>query len=256
MNLVINAAEAIGNIGMIKVATHNRYLVPEKEAEQGLPEGEYIVLSVEDSGPGISDTDLEHIFEPFYTRKMMGRSGTGLGLTVVWNTVRDHGGRVKVEKGGDGTVFQLYFPVVTGEDRRVAQDDDAIGNLSGNQEHILVVDDEPHLRDIAAQILKGLNYKVDLVESGEQAVEFLKKQSVDLVLIDMLMEPGMNGRQTYQEIVRLHPGQKAIIVSGFSESRDVKVALNLGAKGFLKKPYSIEQLAMAVKESLSGTCPK
>jgi YesN/AraC family two-component response regulator len=91
-----------------------------------------------------------------------------------------------------------------------------------------------------------------LAESGEQAVAFLKKQPVDLVLIDMLMEPGMNGRQTYQEIVRLHPGQKAIIVSGFSESHDAKVALKLGAKGFLKKPYSIEQLGMAVKESLSG----
>jgi DNA-binding NarL/FixJ family response regulator len=75
---------------------------------------------------------------------------------------------------------------------------------------------------------------------------------VDLVLIDMLMEPGMNGRQTYQEIVRLHPGQKAIIVSGFSESHDVKVALSLGAKGILKKPYSIEQLGIAVKESLAG----
>lgn len=252
MNLVTNAAEAIGDQGMIRVATSNRYLVPEEEAEQGLPEGEYVVLTVEDNGPGISETDLEHIFEPFYTRKMMGRSGTGLGLTVVWNTVQDHGGRVKVERSGGGTVFQLYFPVVTGEDRRAAEDDDATVNLNGNQEHVLVVDDEPHLRDIAAQILEGLNYRVDLVESGEQAVEFIKKQPVDLVLIDMLMEPGMNGRQTYEEIVRLHPGQKAIIVSGFSESNDVKVALNLGAKGFLKKPYSIEQLGMAVKESLAG----
>ncbi|MGD9007001.1 MAG: response regulator [Desulfobacteraceae bacterium] len=252
MNLMTNAAEAIGDKGIIRVATSNRYLVPEKEGDQGLPEGEYIVLSVEDNGPGISDTDLEHIFEPFYTRKMMGRSGTGLGLTVVWNTVRDHGGRVKVESSGGGTVFQLCFPVVTGQDRRVVEDDDAMVNLNGNQEQILVVDDEPQLRDIAAQILKGLNYRVALVESGEQAVEFLKKQSVDLVLIDMLMEPGMNGRQTYQEIVRLHPGQKAIIVSGFSESHDVKVALSLGAKGILKKPYSIEQLGIAVKESLAG----
>jgi PAS domain S-box-containing protein len=251
MNLVTNAAEAVDEQGVIRVATCNRYLVPE-EGEQGLPEGKYVVLTVEDNGTGISETDLEHIFEPFYTRKMMGRSGTGLGLTVVWNTVQDHGGRVKVERCGGRTVFKLYFPVVTGEDRSTAGADDATTNLNGNREHILVVDDEPHLRDIATQILEDLNYKVDSVKNGEQAVEFIKEQPVDLVLIDMLMEPGMNGRQTYEEIVRIHPGQKAIIVSGFSESHDVKVALNLGANGFLKKPYSIEQLGLAVKESLAG----
>jgi CheY-like chemotaxis protein len=185
---------------------------------------------------------------------MMGRSATGLGLTVVWNTVQDHGGRVQVESNGGGTVFRLYFPVVAGEVRRAEEDDVATTvNLNGNQEHLLVVDDEPQLRDISAQILQRLNYRVDLVESGEQAVEFVKNQPVDLVLIDMLMEPGMNGRQTYEELVRLHPGQKAIIVSGFSESHDAKVALKLGAKGFLKKPYSLEQLGTAVKESLAGS---
>jgi CheY-like chemotaxis protein len=253
MNLVINATEAISDGGIIRVVTSNRYLVPKEKGEQGLAEGEYVVLTVEDNGSGISETDLEHIFEPFYTRKMMGRSGSGLGLTVVWNTVRDHGGRVKVERRGEITVFQLYFPVVAAVKRRAAKDDDTVVNLNGNQEQVLVIDDEPHLRDIASQILKGLNYRVSLVESGEQAVEFLKKQSVDLVLIDMLMEPGINGRQTYEKIVRLYPGQKAIIVSGFSKSHDVKVALNLGVKKFLKKPYSIEQLGMAVKESLAGS---
>jgi PAS domain S-box-containing protein len=251
MNLVTNAAEAVGARGIIKVATRNQYLVPDKDSELVLPEGDYIVLSVEDNGAGISDTDLEHIFEPFYTRKMMGRSGTGIGLTVVWNTVRDHGGKVEVESNAGGTVFRLYFPVVAEEDRKAADDDNEAVNLNGNQEHILVVDDEPQLRDIAAQILKRLNYRVTLVESGERAVELLKKLSPDLVLIDMLMEPGMNGRQTFEEIVKRHPDQKVIIVSGFSESHDVKVALRLGAKGFLKKPYSIEQLGMAVKASLS-----
>jgi DNA-binding NtrC family response regulator len=167
--------------------------------------------------------------------------------------VRDHGGRVKVERRhGGGTVFQLYFPVATGQESSAVQDDKGTVNLNGNQEHLLVVDDEPHLRDIAATILKGLNYKVDLVESGEQAVAFIDKQAVDLVLIDMLMDPGMNGRQTFEKIIKRRPGQKTIIVSGFSESNDVKVALKLGAKGFLKKPYSVAQLGTAVKEALLG----
>jgi PAS domain S-box-containing protein len=251
MNLMTNAVEAIDGRGIIKVETRNRHYAPEDD-KQELHGGEYIVLSVEDNGPGISDTDLEHIFEPFYTRKMMGRSGTGIGLTVVWNTVRDHGGKVQVKSNDGGTVFQLFFPLVAKEDRKSAEDDGANVDLTGNQEHILVVDDELQLRDIASQILKRLNYRVDLAESGERAIEFLQKQPVDLVLIDMLMEPGMNGRQTYEEIDKLHPGQKVIIVSGFSESHDVKVALKLGAKKFLKKPYSIEQLGMAVKESLLG----
>jgi PAS domain S-box-containing protein len=252
MNLLTNAAEAIGNEGVIRVATFNRHCAADQEGEQGAPEREYVVLSVEDNGPGISETDMEHIFEPFYTRKVMGRSGTGLGLTVVWNTVQDHGGRVKVERNSDGMAFQLFFPVVTGQESIVTMDADSTAHLHGSQEHILVVDDEPQLRDIADQILKSLNYEVDLVESGEQAVEYIKKQPVDLVLIDMLMGPGMNGRQTYEKIIKLYPDQKAIIVSGFSESSDVKAALFLGAKGFLKKPYSIEQLGTAVKESLAG----
>jgi len=100
-------------------------------------------------------------------------------------------------------------------------------------------------------MLQTLGYTVDSVSSGELAIEFLKDNSVDLLMMDMLMEPGMNGRQTYEEILTFLPGQKAIIVSGFSESDDVKAALTLGAAAFIKKPYSLKQLGRKVKEVLN-----
>ena len=210
---------------------------------------EYVLLTVTDTGIGIPKENIGHIFEPFYTKKVMGRSGTGLGLTVVWNTVEENDGKIFVESNEQGTCFQLYFPI--SKKQEIAQiEKESTEKLSGNGEHILVVDDEPQLRDIASQMLRNLGYKIDSVSSGELAVEFVKENPVDLIVVDMLMEPGMNGRQTYEKITTLYPNQKAIIVSGFSESDDVKAALQLGAGGFIKKPYSMNQLGRAVKETL------
>jgi CheY-like chemotaxis protein len=101
-------------------------------------------------------------------------------------------------------------------------------------------------------MLESKGYRVDSVSSGELAVEFVKKKQVDLLLLDMLMEPGMNGRKTYEQIRKLYPDQKAVVASGFSESGDVKALLRLGASSFIKKPYTMEQLARAVQTALAG----
>ena len=249
MNLITNAAESIIDGGTVVVSTHNQNIDETASAKHKMEVGEYIVLSVQDTGPGISNTDLEHIFEPFYTKKVMGRSGTGLGLTVVWNTMEDHGGKILVESNEKRTRFQLYFPV-SKEEYIDHTENDRAEELTGNSERILVVDDDPQLRNIDSQMLRPLGYKVDSVCSGEMAIEFVKKNPVDLIVMDMLMEPGLNGRQTYEEILKLYPDQKAIITSGFSESDDVKATLQLGAGGFIIKPYSMAQLGRAVKEAL------
>jgi CheY-like chemotaxis protein len=193
-----------------------------------MKEGNYVVLDIRDTGSGILEKDRGHIFEPFYSRKVMGRSGTGLGLTVVWNTMQDHNGTTLVESSEKGTSVQLYFPV--------SKEKGAVQNVSNgtekpvrSSEHILIVDDEPQLRDIASQMLEAIGYTVGSVCSGELAIQFVKETPVDLIVIDMLMEPGINGRQTYEEILKLYPDQKAIIASGFSESDDVKATLHLGA---------------------------
>lgn len=115
---------------------------------------------------------------------------------------------------------------------------------------VLIIDDEPQLRDIAARMLRSLGYSADSVCSGELAIKYLMDKQVDLIVIDMQMEPGMNGYETYREIIKIYPGQKAIIVSGYSDSADVKATLKLGANGFIKKPYSLEQLGRAVQGAL------
>lgn len=247
MNLVNNAFEAIELNGKIVLSTTRQRFSSQHPEIPLLEAGEYILLRVSDSGSGIPDDALQHIFEPFYTKKVMGRSGTGLGLAVVWNTVQEHKGTVDVTSNDQGTTFTLYFPVTT--DEKQVQTEDAKENLHGTAS-ILVVDDERIQRDIGHRILSKLGYQVHTAASGESAVAYLQNYPVDLVLLDMLMDPGMNGYQTYKEINSLYPDQKAIIASGFSENDDVKAALQLGASEFIRKPYSIEQLGRAVKRVL------
>ena len=201
MNLIANSVEAMKGVGNVTVSTENKEIDTDMGIKWNTAPGEYIVVNVEDTGPGIADDDLEHIFEPFYSQKILGRSGTGLGLTVVWNTMTDHGGKVLVESGGKGTCFQLFFPL-NSQENIVRDSDETVNIRSSNNKQILVVDDEEQLRDLADQMLASLGYIVHSVPSGEKALEFLKDKEVDLILLDMLMDPGMNGRQTYEEILR------------------------------------------------------
>ncbi len=249
MNLVNNASEAIEKKGEIFLSTSNRYIDRPLPGNQYMEQGEYVVLEVRDSGTGVSEKDLPHIFEPFYTKKILGRKGTGLGLAVVWNTVRDHGGGITIESGDEGTTFTLYFPA--NRERVIAPPKQTtINSLRGNGEKILIVDDESRQLDVAENMLLSLDYTVDCVDSGQAAVAYCEKNSVDLVLLDMIMEPGMNGRKTYERILQLHPGQKAVIASGFSDDSEVKRALQQGAGRFIKKPYTLKQLGRAVQETL------
>jgi len=249
MNLVINAAEAMENAGSVTLSTTSRVPDFQWAIEHGLKQIPYVVLKVTDTGSGIPQENIDHIFEPFYTKKVMGRSGTGLGLAVVWNTVQEHAGAVTVTSNEQGTSFTLFFPAVT--DHIIEQEPATQPTFKGNGEKILVVDDESHLLDIAEAMLTHLGYDVVCVGSGEEAVDYLRDHQVDLVILDMIMEPGINGRQTYERIIRMHPGQKAVIASGFSESDDVRAVLQFGAGGFIKKPYSIKELGRTVQETLN-----
>ncbi|MBU1640822.1 MAG: ABC transporter substrate-binding protein [Proteobacteria bacterium] len=249
MNLITNAAEAIKGEGCVDLSTRNEVVLGDKGCP-GLAPGEYVVVRVADTGPGISEKDQEHIFEPFYTRKVMGRSGTGLGLAVVWNTMQDHNGAIDLQSSAAGTIFDLYFPVCH-DDVVVKGEADSPEKLEGEGQTILVIDDEPQQRDIASQMLASLGYKVQAVSSGEEAVAYMKDHKVDLLLLDMIMAPGMNGRETYEEIIKSHPGQKAVICSGFSRNEEVEKAHELGAGGFLKKPYARSQLGRTVQRELA-----
>ncbi len=245
MNLMTNAAEAIDGPGTVSVFTITCRIEAGDPAEDALAAGTYCVLAVSDTGPGITTEDLEQIFEPFYTRKVMGKSGTGLGLTVVWNTMQDHDGNIRVHSDAGGTTFALYFPI-TEQKAILPAPEGELQATRGDGQKILVIDDDPQQRELAQLLLTSLNYRADAVSSGEEAIEYLRSRFVHLLLLDMLMPPGMNGLQTYKQILAIHPGQKAVIASGFSENEDVQAAKALGAAAFIKKPYIMEELGRIV----------
>ena len=250
MNLISNAAEAMPEGGTLTVSTENRYIDRPIRNYDDLKEGDYVVLTISDTGIGISPDDMEKIFEPFYTKKKMGISGTGLGMAVVWGTVKDHNGYIDVQSTkGKGTTFTLYFPV-TRKELPEDRSDLAIESYSGNGESILIVDDVAEQREIASGMLKELGYSVVSVSSGEEAVEYLKTNKVDLLVLDMIMDPGMDGLDTYKKIIEIHPGQKAIIASGFSETDRVKAVQSLGARAYIRKPLLLEKMGLAVKKEL------
>lgn len=253
MNLLSNAAEAQNQGGIIKISTESRYLDKPVKGYDVVTEGDYVVLIVEDRGEGIDKSDLSRIFEPFYTKKVMGRSGTGLGMAVVWGTVQDHNGYIDIKSQvGKGTIFELYFPI-THDNIMKAIEKISMNDLKGNRETILVVDDMEDQRDVALKILSALNYSVHTVASGEDALDFLKDEKVDLVVLDMIMDPGIDGLETYRRIIRMYPNQKAILASGFAETERVREAMILGAGEYVKKPYMVEKIGTAVKNELGRT---
>ncbi len=250
MNLVSNAAESISGQGEVVIGTENRYIEKEIKGFDEVRQGDYVILTVSDSGIGILDEDRDKIFEPFYTRKKMGRSGTGLGLAIVWGTVKDHDGYIDVQsRPGKGSTFVLYFPV-TQEEPIAAPQHIPMERYAGNGETILVVDDIAEQRDIASGLLRKLGYEIHAVSSGEEAVAFLENNKVDILVLDMIMDPGMDGLETYQRIIETRPGQKAVIVSGFSETDRVRAAQRLGAGAYVKKPYVLEKIGLAIREEL------
>lgn len=254
MNLVTNGVEAIAQSGVLTIKTENQSVTSEQKRLWQLEHGgQYIKISISDTGSGIAHAEIDQIFEPFYTKKVLGRSGTGLGLAVVWNIMRDHGGAVNVASSSQGTTFELLFPKATDE-VTTGEQDYPLEKLHGNGEHVLVVDDEPRQLEVASQLLTSLQYQVKTVTSGEEALEYMQTQHmVDVVVLDMLMEPGsLNGRETYRKMTLIRPGIKAVIASGFAEDDDVRATIAMGAGGFLAKPYTLEQLGRQLQSALRG----
>ncbi len=250
MNLVSNAAEALPDGGDITITTENRYLDQPLRGYDNVAEGDYAVLKVTDNGTGISPRDIDRIFEPFFTKKVMGKSGTGLGMTVVWGTVKDHNGYIDIQSiENAGTTFTLFFPGIRSE-ISVKENDDTISLYPGKGETVLVVDDVDEQTEIAYAMLKQLGYSVSAVSSGEEAVQHVKHHKTDIIVLDMIMKPGIDGLDTYKKLIEINPHQKAIIASGYSETLQVKEAIALGAGAYIKKPYTFITLAKAVRKEL------
>jgi two-component system, cell cycle sensor histidine kinase and response regulator CckA len=172
-------------------------------------------------------------------------------IAAVWGTVQDHNAYIDIQSAENkGTIFELYFPMT----RKARSEQQVFSQdvMRGRNETILVVDDIPEQREIASQILGRLNYAVTTVSSGKKAVAFLRENDADLVILDMIMDPGMDGLDTYQAILATKPHQKAIIASGYAETDRVKTALDLGVGRYLKKPYTWEKISRAVRQELDS----
>lgn len=247
MNLISNSAEAIDGAGSIHIQTSVGIF---DKAESKDKDGEYVIVEVSDTGCGIPQDTIDRIFEPFFTTKDMGRSGTGLGMAVVWGTIEDHEGLIELNSTiGKGTTFTLYFPV--SREKLVSEQlAKQIENVEGRGEHILVVDDVEVQRIIATKILTQLGYSAIAVASGEEAVEYISHTQTDLILLDMIMEDGMGGLETYREVIKINPQQKVVIATGYSTNNQLQEVMALGAGQCLKKPYLLKEIATAVRFEL------
>ena len=251
MNLIINSCESMREGRTLTIISSSINIEDGKFNDIDIPQGRYNLLTIEDQGEGILEENISKIFDPFFTTKMnTAKSGTGLGLSVVYNVLKDHGAYIDVEsKLGIGSKFSIYFPETTEDRERVSE----VELKEQGRGSILVVDDRKGQRNIAIRLLSKLRYDVDGVESGQEAIKYLKKKDVDLVLLDMILEDDMDGFDTYKEIIKTNPDQKTIIVSGYSESDRVKEAEKLGVNGFIQKPYGMNEIGLTIKTALAGS---
>ena len=249
MNLVINAYDALPHGGRLVIKTECQNIDRLAGGYDNIDAGKYAILTVSDTGIGIDPKDVKRIFEPFYTRKQLGRSGSGLGLSIIYGVIKDHNGYIDVKtEVNNGSEFVVYLPVL--EHAPDPKKSPAI-DIHGS-ETILVVDDIAEQRELASVILTSLGYQVFVAASGREAVDFIKNHPVDLVVLDMIMDGDYDGLDTFKEIIKIYPNQKAIITSGYSETERVKAAERLGVGKYIKKPYTLQKLGRVIREVLDS----
>lgn len=252
-NLISNARDAMEDNGKLIIKTENYYNVHDYGKYQVIPRGEYVKVTITDTGTGIPEDIIQQIFEPFFTTKKSGsRRGSGLGLSIVHTVVEDHNGFIDWDsKLGEGTSFYLYLPITRKDSTGITNE-----HIVGGNEKILVVDDDQMQIAVTRVLLEKLGYNVRTAISGTEALEILREDPHDIVVLDMIMPNDMDGAETYEKILEIYPHQKAIIVSGFAETDRVHDAENLGVADFLRKPLTIKSIAHAVRRALDSPASK
>ena len=250
MNLAVNARDAMPDGGVLTIESANVQL-DEKYCNTN-PEvkpGRYVSLTVSDNGCGMDRKTLDNIFHPFFTTKEVGK-GTGLGLATVYGIVMRHHGHIEHSSElGHGTTFKIYFPVVDKEED--TEPTKGVANIRGGKETILLVEDEEIVRDLAASLLMDFGYEVITATNGKEALKIYQRhrERIALVILDFLM-PEMDGRQCLNQILKLDPKAKIIIVSGYGADGTADRMLKEGARKFLDKPYEAMNLLQVAREVL------
>jgi two-component system cell cycle sensor histidine kinase/response regulator CckA len=248
INLYLNAWHAMPQGGDLCIQTENVYLSDHYCKPFEVPGGNYVKVSVTDTGVGIDAEIIERIFEPFFTTKDVGK-GTGLGLASAYGIIKNHNGIIRVYSEKDhGTTFNIYLP---SSDLQEPVDAEVNSELLKGKETILLVDDEEGTILVEKLMLEELGYSVFPAHSGKQAIELYNqnKAGFDLVALDMIM-PEMNGKDTYDALKKINPKVKVLLVSGYSLNKQIEELMGLGCRGYIQKPFDIVQLSQKIREVL------
>ena len=247
LNLYVNAWHAMPRGGGLYVETTNVVLDEGYTKPFNLEPGNYVKMSVTDSGEGMDEATQQKMFDPFFTTREMSR-GTGLGLASAYGIIKSHAGIITVDsKKGQGTTFDIYLPAsgkdVVTEEKKLADE------ISKGTETVLIVDDEHRVLDVGKKMLEGMGYKVLIARSGKEAIEVHKKHrdEIDLVILDMVM-PGMGGGETYDRMKAMDRSLKVLLASGYSINGEASEILKRGGDGFIQKPFNITELSRRIRE--------
>jgi len=250
LNLYINALHAMPEGGDLHLLSENVVIDEGLAGNLKLKQGEYVKVSVVDTGAGMDNEIQEKIFDPFFTTKEKGR-GTGLGLASASEVIKNHGGLIDVySKKGEGATFNIYLPA---SDKKVIQEKKLTRTILKGKETILLVDDEEMIIEVNQEILKALGYKTMIARSGKGAIEIYKnsREKINMVIMDMII-PGMSGKEFYNNLKKVDPEIKVLLSSGYSISGQATEILERGCNGFIQKPFKLRELSFKIREVLDG----
>ncbi len=248
LKLYVNVWQAMPGGGELYLRTENVTLDEIDVKTYNVEPGNYVKISITDTGMGMDEATRQRMFEPFYTTKNRGR-GTGLGLAPVYGIIKNHGGIINVNsKKGEGTTFIIYLPA---SEKEVIEEKEIPEEVLRGAETILLVDDEDMIIHVGQEILKALGYKVLLARSGKEAIELYKanKDKIDMVILDMIM-PDMGGGDTYDRMKKINPDINTLLSSGYTINGQVDEILEVGCNGFIQKPFNMRQLSQKIREIL------
>jgi signal transduction histidine kinase/CheY-like chemotaxis protein len=248
LNLYVNAADAMPRGGDLFLKSLNVTDLDMKGKPYTPKPGNYVLLTITDTGTGMDNKTIERIFDPFFTTKGMSK-GTGLGLASVYGIVKAHGGYIDVDsQKGHGTTFSIYLPA---SDTEGAKEKELVTEVLKGKEGILLVDDEDVIIDVGHEILKTLGYEVHVARSGREAINAYEanQDKIDMVILDMIM-PDMGGGEAYDTLKKINPDIKVLLSSGYSLNGQAAEILRRGCDGFIQKPFNVTQLSQKLREIL------
>lgn len=252
MNLAVNARDAMADGGTLSIRTENIRLDTEfcKRHVEVAP-GDYVLLTVSDTGHGMKPETLERIFDPFFSSKAPGK-GTGLGLAIVYSIVKNHGGLITCRSTWrQGTTFEIFFPASKERSKAAMASASEGSDFQGQLETVLLVDDEESLLEVSQHMLEASGYRTLAARSGEEALSLFEKEGsgIDVVLLDLNM-PGMGGARCLEEILRKDPEARIIVSTGYLDEQQMRGLLQTGAAGFVVKPYKFKAVLQQIRAVL------